>query len=76
MIHAPRREGDERNHHAYVNITTRELGAEGLGTKIRVLDKAQTGGLEVIVMREILALRGFPRGQGETVDRYQMPSGR
>src|SRR3546814_11463065 len=32
-IHAPGREGDQRNHHAHLLTTTRRLGPEGLGEK-------------------------------------------
>ena len=34
-LHAPGREGDERNHHAHILLTTREIGAEGFSTKNR-----------------------------------------
>lgn len=54
-IHAPHREGDDRNHHAHVLTTTRVLGEDGLGKKTRVLDAAQTGGPEIAVMRELWA---------------------
>lgn len=32
-IHAPHREGDERNHHAHLHATTRTIGLGGLGAK-------------------------------------------
>ncbi len=71
-IHAPHREGDDRNHHAHVLTTTREIGAEGLGKKTRVLDAARTGGPEVTVMRELWAgsqNEALERaGQAERVD--------
>ena len=51
-IHAPHREGDQRNHHAHVLTTTRALEAEGFGAKTRVLDAAKTGGVEIAAMRE------------------------
>ncbi|MAM40377.1 MAG: molybdopterin-guanine dinucleotide biosynthesis protein MobA [Erythrobacter sp.] len=54
-IHAPHREGDQRNHHAHVLTTTRALGAEGLGAKTRILDAAQTGGAEIEAMRATFA---------------------
>lgn len=54
-IHAPHREGDERNHHAHVLTTTRVVGAEGFGKKTRVLDAAQTGGPEIEAMRGVWA---------------------
>lgn len=55
-IHAPHREGDDRNHHAHVLTTTRVVGEGGFGRKTRVLDAAQTGGPEITVMREIWAV--------------------
>jgi len=42
-IHAPGREGDQRNHHAHLLTTTRRLGPEGLGEKTRELDQRQSG---------------------------------
>jgi len=50
-IHAPHREGDQRNHHAHILTTTRVLSAEGLTDKTRVLDAASTGGPEIETMR-------------------------
>ena len=50
-IHAPHREGDQRNHHAHVLTSTRRLEPEGFGAKTRVLDAARTGGPEIEVMR-------------------------
>ncbi len=35
-IHAPHRHGDERNHHAHILTTTRELAATGLGAKASI----------------------------------------
>jgi hypothetical protein len=54
-IHAPHREGDDRNHHARVLTTTRALGANGLGKKTRVLDAPRTGGPEIEAMRAVWA---------------------
>ena len=34
-LHAPGRDGDDRNHHAHILLTTREIGAEGFTTKNR-----------------------------------------
>lgn len=42
-IHAPDREGDNRNHHAHVLVTTRRLGPDGFGEKTRELDARATG---------------------------------
>jgi hypothetical protein len=54
-IHAPHREGDDRNHHAHVLTTTRVMGEDGFGKKTRVLDAAQTGGPEIEAMRGVWA---------------------
>jgi len=51
-IHQPHRRGDERNHHAHILMTTRVMGTEGLGAKVRVLDAKETGPAEVLAMRE------------------------
>ncbi|WP_281282977.1 MobQ family relaxase [Rubellimicrobium rubrum] len=51
-IHAPHREGDQRNWHAHVLTTTRALTREGLADKTRALDAKQTGGAEIAHMRE------------------------
>lgn len=50
-IHAPHREGDQRNHHAHILTTTRVLTAEGLTDKTRILDASSTGGPEIEAMR-------------------------
>lgn len=42
-IHAPGREGDNRNHHAHVLTTTRRVGPDGFGEKARELDAKETG---------------------------------
>lgn len=34
-LHAPGREGDDRNHHGHILLTTREIAAEGFTTKNR-----------------------------------------
>lgn len=34
-LHAPGREGDERNHHAHIMLTTREIGVDGFSVKNR-----------------------------------------
>ena len=34
-LHAPGREGDDRNHHAHILLTTREIAADGFTTKNR-----------------------------------------
>ena len=40
-LHAPGREGDERNHHAHILLTTREVGPEGFTAKNRDWNKVE-----------------------------------
>ena len=40
-LHAPGREGDERNHHAHILLTTREVDTEGFTTKNRDWNKVE-----------------------------------
>jgi hypothetical protein len=40
-IHAPSKEGDARNHHVHILLTTREIGQDGFGGKLRHLDSRQ-----------------------------------
>ncbi len=40
-LHAPGRDGDERNHHAHILLTTREVGAKGFTTKNRDWNKVE-----------------------------------
>lgn len=40
-LHAPGRAGDERNHHAHILLTTREIGPEGFTTKNRDWNKVE-----------------------------------
>ena len=42
-MHAPGKEGDQRNHHAHILTTTRRLTPEGFGEKARELDAKETG---------------------------------
>jgi hypothetical protein len=42
-IHAQGKEGDNRNHHAHILLTTRSLGADGFTKKTRELDDRKTG---------------------------------
>jgi len=71
-IHAPHREGDQRNHHAHVLTSTRKLEAGGFTAKTRVLDSAKTGGVEIKQMRGLwaeLQNRALERvGEVERVD--------
>lgn len=45
-IHAQGKEGDNRNHHAHILLTTRSLGADGFTKKTRELDDRKTGEVE------------------------------
>lgn len=45
-IHAPGREGDNRNHHAHILCTTRRLTPDGFGEKCRELDDRKTKEVE------------------------------
>jgi hypothetical protein len=40
-IHAPSKEGDTRNHHVHILVTTREIRQDGFGDKMRHLDTRQ-----------------------------------
>lgn len=79
-IHAPHREGDQRNHHAHILTTTRALSAEGLGAKTRILDATATGGPEIEVMRALwanLQNRALERaGEAERVDHRSLEAQR
>lgn len=56
-IHAPGRDGDQRNHHAHILTTTRVVEPDGLGEKTRVLDAAKTGSAEIESLRELWAMQ-------------------
>ncbi|WP_300587433.1 MobQ family relaxase [Marivita sp.] len=79
-IHAPHREGDQRNHHAHVLTSTRKLEAGGFTDKTRVLDSAKTGGVEIEQMRGVwaeLQNRALERaGDAERVDHRSLDAQR
>ena len=54
-IHAPSRNGDDRNHHAHILFRNREILPDALEKKTRVLDDRKTGPQEVIKLRELAA---------------------
>ncbi|MDC6383694.1 MobQ family relaxase [Pseudomonas graminis] len=58
-IHRPDREGDQRNHHVHILMTTRRVDVDGqLGEKTRELDDLkQRGPLEVQWIREMIETR-------------------
>lgn len=56
-IHQPDRQGDHRNHHAHLMMTTRRLGREGFTEKTRELDDMkQRGPQEVEAIRVLWEL--------------------
>lgn len=71
-LHAPSRDGDERNAHAHILTTTRVFDAGQLGAKTRVLDSPKTSGKEVEAVRQLwaaLANRALERaGHGARID--------
>ena len=60
-IHAPHREGDDRNRYAHILTTTRRMGPEGLGAKTRVLD-AVRGAWAEMQNRALKRVRGSGSG--------------
>jgi hypothetical protein len=54
-IDHPDKESDQRNHHAHIMFTTREMGENGLGAKTRVLDDRTTGPQEGTHLRAYAA---------------------
>ena len=54
-IHAPGQEGDHRNHHAHILLTTRRLGPDGFTEKTRELDDQKSGPQLVTQWRERFA---------------------
>lgn len=52
-LHEPSRDGDERNFHAHILMTTRRVEVGGLGAKTRVLDDMKSGPKEVLYLREL-----------------------
>lgn len=57
-VHQPDREGDQRNHHAHILMTTRRLEPSGeLGEKTRELDDVQRGPQEVEWVRAMVEAR-------------------
>jgi hypothetical protein len=50
-IHRPSAGGDDRNEHAHVMLTTRGIGADGWGEKIRELNSLPQVSQEVVYIR-------------------------
>lgn len=57
-VHAPNREGDERNFHVHMLMPDRQLGADGFGAKIRQLNLLNGGKGEIEFVREAFACIG------------------
>lgn len=72
-IHAPSREGDERNWHAHILTTTRAVTPDGLGAKTRALDVSTTARVEVEALRALWEERANEHlaraGHGVEIDR-------
>jgi hypothetical protein len=68
-LHAPSAGGDDRNYHAHILTTTREVEPVGLGKKTRILDAAKTGGPEIESLRELWAMQC-----NEALERHQKPA--
>lgn len=57
-VHTPDREGDQRNHHAHILMTTRRLEPSGaLGEKTRELDDVKRGPQEIEWVRAMIEQR-------------------
>lgn len=54
-LHAPSREGDQRNHHLHMLTTTRAVDAQGFGAKARELDGGKGRGAAVEEIRALWA---------------------
>jgi hypothetical protein len=67
-LHAPGREGDDRNHHAHILLTTREIAAEGFTTKNRDWNAVEVleGWREAWAQDANLALELAGHGSGST----------
>lgn len=55
-IHAPSRDGDQRNYHAHILMTTRRLRPEGLAEKTREMDDRTRGPELVKLWRETFSV--------------------
>lgn len=71
-VHAPHRQGDERNYHAHLLVSTRRLEAEGFTEKTRELDVKGTSSEHIAAWRstwESQVNRSLERaGKAERVD--------
>ncbi|WP_085216913.1 MobA/MobL family protein [Methylomagnum ishizawai] len=53
-LHQPSEQGDERNHHAHILMTTRRMEADGLGAKTRELDDKRPAGRKSAIFGSML----------------------
>lgn len=72
-VHAPDRGGDDRNFHAHIFMTSREMTPQGLGGyAAKVLDEFKAGAEEIKTLREDVGLRInlalMQAGSGSRVD--------
>ena len=67
-LHEPSKQGDGRNYHAHILMTTRRMGAEGLTEKTRELVNNTTGAKEIAHLREYAAflINGSLAGSGSS----------
>jgi hypothetical protein len=80
-VHQPDREGDNRNHHVHILMTTRRLDASGqLGEKTRELDDVKRGPVEVEWIRAMIEAKTNHSlehaGFENRVDRRSLPAQR
>lgn len=54
-MHAPDKDGDQRNHHGHIMFSTRQLGPDGFGKKTRELDDRTSGPKIIEEWRERVA---------------------
>jgi ATP-dependent exoDNAse (exonuclease V) alpha subunit len=69
-IHAPGKEGDNRNHHAHILRTTRKVDADGLGAK---LDTEKAGRKRSDDFEAVRATLGRPDERAATRKRHSRP---
>ena len=72
-VHAPDKHGDDRNHHAHILMTSREMTPQGLGGyAAKMLDDFKAGAEEIKAVREDVGLRInlalMQAGSGSRVD--------
>ena len=75
-VHLPDAEGDQRNHHAHILFSTRQMDANGdFGGKTRQLDDLKTGPQEVLWMRGMVETEAnFGLEQAGSAERIDMRS--